>query len=156
MGKQDLWPLLGAIPFTQCNAVMAPIMHIQRGRETSHHPTHPTTRLYDLFSATADSSVHELILPSEDEGFVIEHRRLKDVFTYDVKPGGEDNARQEEVGWKFLVDVGEGVRMRERMASGALVFRPLLLGDWITEHSVPWVHYVPVQVRVLCAGAMLH
>ncbi|KAF8516375.1 hypothetical protein JB92DRAFT_2910858 [Gautieria morchelliformis] len=35
--------------------------------------------------------------------------------------------------------------MRAKMASGGLVFRPLVLSDWDSEHSVPWVHYVPVQ-----------
>jgi hypothetical protein len=67
-----------------------------------------------------------------------------DVITFNVDQG--NNGPQEAR--KFLIELGDGAEMRAKMASGGLVFRPLVLDDWVSEHSVPWVHYVPVQVRV--------
>lgn len=99
-----------------------------------------------LVAFTQNSEKTKLIIPTEREGFRVDHKELREVMTFNVQQGGEDNDTGSA--WKFLIELGDGVQMREKMASGSLVFRPLLLGDWVSEHSVPWVHYVPVQVRI--------
>lgn len=116
---------------------------------TSHSATQLQQRLLDF---TRKSEEHDIILPNDNEGFLLGRKKLADVVAFDVQQG--NGSPEEEARRKFLVELGGGAEMRTKMASGSLVFRPLLLGDWVSEHSVPWVHYVPVQVRVNARGEL--
>jgi hypothetical protein len=123
-----------------------PTFYFKRGPAAEHSTSHSVAQLRHLVAFTESSEKHEIIIPTDKEGFFMDRRPLRDVVTFNVQQGSEDT--KTGAAWKFLIELGGAAQMRAKMASGSLVFRPLLLNDWVSEQSVPWVHYVPVQVRV--------
>ncbi|KZS96030.1 hypothetical protein SISNIDRAFT_451692 [Sistotremastrum niveocremeum HHB9708] len=124
-------------------------------RPKPKNATHPSQRLYNLLRNPKQPRRLLDPTPTQDRAFTKVIKPVSAYLPVDIDFSHYANPNFDDRKFKFAIELDEAVRFRQMLLSGCLVFRPVIISDWVTDRAIPWIHYVPVQPNLVDLPTLL-